>query len=229
MEPRARQFKDEIYGQFARIGKALAAPKRIELLELLAQCPRTVEELAALAGISLANASQHLRVLRAAHLVAAEKKGLHVECRLASAEVGGLLLTLRGVAEGQLAEVGAAARAFWGAGDKLEAVDAAELRHRIRTGEVTLLDVRPLREFEAGHLPGAISMPLADLRDRTAELPRGREIVAYCRGPYCVMAAEAVAWLRSQGFSAHRLGDSVLDWRAAEARGAGKAREASHV
>lgn len=209
-----RRFKDALYEQFARVGKATSAPKRLELLDLLCQGPRTVEALAEQAALSLANASQHLQILRAARLVDAEKKGLYVEYRLADDEVCQFFLALRGLAETRLAEVDRVTREYFEARDSLEAVAGDELLRRVKSGEVTVLDVRPSEEYRAGHLPGALSIPVGELKARFKELPRGREIVAYCRGPYCVMAVEAVEQLRAKGFKAHRMEQGVLEWRA---------------
>jgi rhodanese-related sulfurtransferase/DNA-binding transcriptional ArsR family regulator len=213
MSSRGRRFKDAIYGQFARVAKALASPRRIELLDLLAQGPRTVEVLARLASLSLANASQHLQVLRGANLVEARKAGLFVTCRLAPG-VADLVLSLRRVAEARLSEVEAITRQFLAERSLLEPVDVGALRRRVRNGEVTLLDVRPPEEFAAAHIPGALSVPLPELARKLASLPRRREVVAYCRGPYCVLAVEAVKVLRARGFKAARLADGVLDWAA---------------
>ena len=209
-----RRFKDAVYEQFARIGKAVSAPKRLELLDLLSQSPRTVEALAELAAISVANASQHLQVLRAARLVEGEKKGLYVEYRVADEGVSRFLLSLRGLAEARLAEVDRVARDYFEARGAMEAVDGEELLRRVRNGEVTVLDVRPSEEYRAGHIPGALSFPVNELNARLKELPKGREVVAYCRGPYCVMAVEAVELLRKKGFKAHRMEQGVVDWRA---------------
>ena len=209
----SRPFKDAIYEQFARIGKALASPKRLELLDLLCQGPRTVEVLADQASLSLANASQHLSVLRAARLIQAEKRGLFVTYRLAEG-VEGFYLSLRSLAESRLAEVEATTRAFLEGRGAMESVNGAELLARALSGEVTVLDVRPVEEYRAGHLPNARSVPLAELRARLDELPRDREVVAYCRGPYCVLAIEAVRLLREEGFVALRLDTGPPDWRA---------------
>jgi len=222
-----RRFKDSIYEQFARLGKAISAPKRLELLDLLCQGPRTVEALAEQAGISVANASQHLQVLRAARLVETEKKGLYVEYRLAGDEVCTFFFALRGLAESRLAEVEQVAREYFEQRGAMEAVESEELLRRVRNGEVTVLDVRPPEEYRAGHIPGALSIPIGELKARLKELPKDREVVAYCRGPYCVMAVEAVELLRKKGFTAHRLEQGVIDWRArgwrveAEREGAG--------
>lgn len=222
-----RRFKDRVYGEVARIGKAVSAPKRLEILDVLAQGPRTVEALARQAALSIANASRHLQVLRAAHLVESEKKGLYVEYRLADVAVSRLYLSLRGVAEARLAELDRFSRAFLEDRGALEPVDAEDLVRRVRAGEVTVLDVRPVEEYRAGHIPGALSVPMAELEARLAKLPRRREVVAYCRGPYCAMAIDAVKKLRAKGFRATRLELGVPEWRArgyrveggAEARG----------
>ena len=209
-----RQFKDAIFEQLARIGKATSAPKRLELLELLCQGPRTVEALAGQAAISTANASQHLQILRAARLVDAQKKGLHVEYRLSDAKVSEYFLTLRTLAESQLAELHAVAQQYLKERGAMEAVRGEELLRRVRQGEVVVLDVRPAEEYQAGHIPGALSVPLADLKKRVGALPKSREIVAYCRGPYCVMAIEAVEMLQKKGFRAQRMEQGVIEWRA---------------
>ena len=208
-----RSFKDAIYEQFARLGKAVAAPKRLELLDLLCQGPRTVEVLAAYAGLSVANTSQHLQVLRAARLVEAEKQGLHVEYRLAGEDVCEFFLSLRTLAEGRLAEIERVTREYLGQRDAMETVAGGELLRRVKSGEVTVLDVRPSEEYRAGHIPGAVSIPLGEIKARFKELPKNREVVAYCRGPYCVFAVEAVDLLRKKGFKAHRMQEGVLDWR----------------
>lgn len=209
-----RRFKDAIYEQLARIGKATAAPKRLELLDLLSQGPRTVEALAEHAAITVANASQHLQVLRAARLVDARKKGLFVEYRLTDDDVGRFFLALRTVAESRLAEIERVTREYLESRGAMEAVDGEELLRRVQEGEVTVLDVRPAEEYRAGHLPGAVSIPLDELELRVRELPKRRAIVAYCRGPYCVMALEAVELLRKKGLRADRLETGVVEWRA---------------
>lgn len=209
-----RQFKNDVYEQLARIGKAVSAPKRLELLDLLCQGPRTVESLADQTAISVANASQHLQVLRAARLVTAAKKGLYVEYRPADEEVCRFFVELRQLATSRLAEIERVTRAFMEQRGVLEEVRGEELIRRVRTGEATILDVRPVEEYQAGHIPGALSIPLADLKTRLRDVPKDREVVAYCRGPYCVMAVDAVTLLRARGFRAHRLEQGVADWRA---------------
>lgn len=209
-----RRFKDAIYEQLARLGKAVSAPKRLELLDLLCQGPRTVEALAREAALSEANASQHLKVLLAARLVDAEKKGLYVEYRLADDDVSRFFVALRGLAEAQLAEVEQVTRRFLDERGGMEAVEAEDLMRRVKKGEVTVIDVRPPEEYRAGHIPGALSIPVGELKVRLKELPKRKEIVAYCRGPYCVMAIEAVELLRKKGFKAQRMEEGVADWRA---------------
>jgi rhodanese-related sulfurtransferase/DNA-binding transcriptional ArsR family regulator len=209
-----RRHKDALYEQLARVGKALAAPRRLELVELLGQAPRTVEALAEQTGMSIANTSQHLQVLRAGGLVESEREGTFVTYRLASPQVAELSLRLRALAETRLAEMERVKKRFFAPGEDLDAVDANELATRVRRGEVVLLDVRPAEEYAAGHLAGAVSIPHDELKRRLAELPKRREIVAYCRGPYCVFAVEAVKLLRARGFKATRIEDGVHEWRA---------------
>lgn len=209
-----RRFKSAIYEQFARVGKAIANPARIELLDLLCQAPRTVEALAKEAGIGLTNASQHLKALREARLIEAEKNGLFVTYRLADPRVGLFLHAFRSLSESRLAEIGDITRRFLDSRRGLEPVDRESLVTKVRSGAVTVLDVRPQEEFAAGHLPGAVSIPLQDLEQRLKDLPRRREIVAYCRGPYCVLAIEAVELLRAKGFRAFRMEEGVSEWQA---------------
>ena len=206
--------KDALYGQIARMGKAMSASRRLELVDLLSQAPRTVEELAKLSGMSVANTSQHLQVLRGAGLVRATKHGLFVTYRLSSDDVSELFLRLRTSAEVCLEEVQRLKRVACASTDDLEIVTGKELLARIRRRDVIVLDVRPAEEYAAGHLKGAVSMPHDELKRRLAELPNDRRIVAYCRGPYCVYAAEAVKVLRVRGFDARRVDSSVAEWRA---------------
>jgi len=207
-----RRFKDSSYGNLARIGKAFAAPKRLELLDLLCQGPRTVEALAIEAELSIANTSQHLRHLREARLVESEKSAQFVEYRLASEDVAHVFVALRQLAEARLLEMDQVAREYLSERKAFEPVESAELLRRASAGEVVVIDVRPESEYEAGHLAGALSIPVAELSKRLAEVPSGREIVAYCRGPYCVMALDAVETLRNAGFCAHRLEYGVADF-----------------
>jgi|SRR5687767_8024225 len=207
--------KETLFEQLARLGKAFAAPKRVEMLDALAQGPRTVERLATATGQTVANASQHLQVLRQAQLVASEKQGLFVTYRLATDNVGALLLQLRELGETQLAELQDARSAFLAQAEGVESLDRRTLVSRLRSSEVVLIDVRPREEYLAGHLAGAVSMPLDELAARLKELKKGREVVAYCRGPYCMLSADAVRVLSRRGFRAKRLEDGVLEWRAA--------------
>ncbi len=200
--------------QFARLGKAIAHPHRVLLLDLLAQGERSVDALARAAGLSIANASQHLQILHAAHLVAKQRQGLQVIYRIGGPSVLTFLACLQRTAEQQLAEVEALARQTLGEAD-LEAVEHSELQRRIAAGEVVLLDVRPAEEFAAAHLPGALSVPIAELHTRLKELPATAEIIAYCRGPYCAMAADAVTRLRAAGYRARRLPEGPVEWRQA--------------
>jgi rhodanese-related sulfurtransferase len=207
-------LKTAVYEQIARIGRAASSPGRLELLDLLAQGPRTVEALARLTGHSVAGTSHHLQVLRRARLVDAEKAGLYVTYRLADAEVETFLLAIRRLAEARLTEIRHLTRTFLESRGALEPVHDEELVRRVRGGEVIVLDVRPPEEYAAAHIPGAISVPLADLPRRLRDLRKRREVVAYCRGPYCVMALDAVDLLRRHGFRAHRLELGVPEWRA---------------
>lgn len=209
-----RRFKSEIFAQQERIGKALANAVRLELLDLLAQSDKTVETLARESGQTVGNTSQHLKMLRAARLVDARKDGLYVHCRLADPRVAPFVRSLRLLAEDRLTEIESITRRFLAGHDDMEPVDRQTLLTRVRDGEVTVLDVRPAEEYRAGHLPGAMSIPLEHLERRLKELPRKKEIVAYCRGPYCVLAMRAVELLRRKGYHAVRLADGVEDWRA---------------
>lgn len=211
---KTRTFKDAIYEQIARIGKSLGSGPRLEILDLLCQGPRTVEVLAGQMGQSVANTSRHLQVLRGARLVEAEREGVFIRYRLADAEVCAFFLSLRKLAESRLLEVEEITRAFLEAHSTLEPVDRSLLIERVQCGEVTVLDVRPIEEYRAGHIPGAVSIPLDQLEERLAELPSDREVVAYCRGPYCVMALEAVDTLQANGFAATRFEEGIPDWRA---------------
>jgi rhodanese-related sulfurtransferase len=206
--------KASLYQHLARIGHALGSAPRLALLDLLRQGPRTVEALADEVGLTLPNASQHLKVLRRACLVESEKRGTFVAYRIADRDVDQFYGTLRHLAEKRLAEVQQIARGFLAKRGALEAVGKQRLRERIRRGEVTLIDVRPPEEFRAAHISGALSVPLNELKGRLASLPRRREIVAYCRGPYCVLAPDAVDLLRSKGYRAVALDDGVAEWRA---------------
>ncbi|MDD3610497.1 MAG: metalloregulator ArsR/SmtB family transcription factor [Halothiobacillaceae bacterium] len=208
-------FKQDINDQFARLGKALSNGRRLELLEYLAQSERSVEQLARVSGLSVANTSQHLQQMRQAGLVSARREGKHILYSLAGEDVVQLLGVLRTVAERRLAEVREMVAKVLTARDSLEPVQAAELLERSRLGLVSVLDVRPPEEFEAGHLPGALNLTLAELERHLDRLPPDREVIAYCRGPYCVLSFEAVARLRAHGFQARRLEQGYPEWKLA--------------
>lgn len=211
----SRKIKDRIYEQFSRIGKAIASPQRIEIVDLLAQGERTVEGVASELSVPVANASHHLQALRAASLVETRKEGTFVYYRLAGPDVFELTRIIRTLAEHRLAEVDQIVQTYFDAPDALEPVGRDELLKRVRRGDVIVLDVRPPEEYRAGHIKGAISIPVEQIEQRLAELPIKKEIVAYCRGPYCVMALQAVQTLRAHRRAARRLVDGFPEWRAA--------------
>ncbi len=208
-----RQQKERLYQSIARIGQALANPHRLELIDLLVQAPRTVEELAAETQMSIANTSQHLQRLKQSRLVANTREGLYIRYRLADASIAQIWLELRAVAESQLSEVREALNAYRTQRHAFERISAAELSARLQNGEVFLLDARPEVEYAAGHIPGARSFPLEELEQRLGELPADLPIVAYCRGPYCVIADQALALLASRGHRTYRLEEGVAEWR----------------
>jgi rhodanese-related sulfurtransferase/DNA-binding transcriptional ArsR family regulator len=210
-----RNPKQALYAQFATVAKTLGHPQRLELLEHLAQGARSVDALSAKVGLPIANTSQHLQQLRRAGLVTAERDGKFVNYTLADDTVLTLLASLRTVAERNLAEVDRIVRGYFDDRDSMEPVTREELTERMRDGLVTVIDVRPADEFAMGHVPGAINVPLISLEARIADFDPGREIVAYCRGAYCVMSFEAVAILRKRGFKVRRLEDGLPEWRAA--------------
>lgn len=209
-----RELKDPLYAQFARIGHAAASPKRLELLDLLSQGEKTVETLAEQSSTPIKNTSAHLRVLRQARLVDTRRDGTYIYYRLAGEDVFRFLRELQALAQSRLAEVERVARLYIDGRDELEPVSLEELRRRMRQGEVTVLDVRPEEEYRAGHIPGALSIPVAQLRRRLSEIPKKREVVAYCRGPYCVYSVEAVGILRRHGYRARRADEGLPAWRA---------------
>lgn len=209
-----RPLKNHLYEQVARVGKAVASPKRLELIELLCQGEKTVEVLAAQADISLKLASAHLRELRLARLVETRKEGKYVLYQLAGTGVADLWVKLRAEAQERLVELQAALASIVDNDDDLEGFDHASILKKARAGEVVVLDVRPEEEFVVAHLPHARSLPLDELKKRLAELPKGVPVVAYCRGPFCLMAKDAVALLRKKGYRAFHLTDGVAEWRA---------------
>jgi rhodanese-related sulfurtransferase/DNA-binding transcriptional ArsR family regulator len=210
-----REAKDQLYEAFARTAKAAGSPKRIELLELMAQGERTVEALAQAAGMGVTNTSAHLQVLARSGLVATRRQGTKVFYRLAGDDVAAFVVALRDLARSRLPEVDQVVRDYFTARDALEPLTREELVARTGRGKVVILDVRPAGEFAAGHIPGALSVPLDQLDAALARLPKRTEIVAYCRGPYCVLAPQAVERLRASGYRARRLADGLPEWRLA--------------
>lgn len=215
MTESSRGAKATLHGSFAEVAKAAAHPHRLALLEHLAQGERNVDALADKVGLSIANASQHLQSMRRAGLVAARRDGKFTLYRLSDDSVLDLLDAIGRVAKRNVAEVQQVVSGYFNARDAMEPVSRSELRQRLRAKTVTVLDVRPTEEFALGHVPGAINIPTTELKRRLKELPRGKEIIAYCRGPYCVFAFEAVAALRAAGYKARRLEDGLPQWRAA--------------
>ncbi|MDP8970387.1 MAG: metalloregulator ArsR/SmtB family transcription factor [Actinomycetota bacterium] len=212
-----REDKDALYAELARVGKAVASGKRVELLELLAQGERTVDALASAAQMTVTNASAHLQVLRQGGLVTSRKDGTRVWYRLADDEVARFVVVLRDLARSRLAEVERAAADYVGQSiDEVEAVSRAELHRRLQAGDVVVIDVRPPEEYAAGHIPGAVSIPVDELEQRLAELPPHVDVVAYCRGPFCVYSPQAVATLRHHGRNARQLEAGFPEWRLAD-------------
>jgi rhodanese-related sulfurtransferase len=207
--------KRRIYMELARIGRALGSPGRLELLEILTQGERSVEVLSHHTGLSVANTSHHLQALREARLIEARREGLFVYYRLSSPEVFGVVQMIRQLGERHIAEVDRIMQSYFARRDQLEPVSREELLARAKNGTVVVLDVRPVEEYRAGHIPGALSLPIDELERRLADLPADQEIVAYCRGPYCVMSYDAVEALRARGRRARRLVDGFPEWRAA--------------
>lgn len=213
--PERRAIKDLLYEQVARLGKAVSSPKRLELIEVLVQGEKTVDQLAAAARISVKLASAHLKALKSARLVDARREGKNIFYRLADDKVGDLWVSLRALAEGRLLELRAAMKELASHSHELAPIDRKKLLAQARRGDVVVIDVRPESEYLTAHLPHARSVPLAELKARLRELPKGKPVVAYCRGPFCLMAHEAVAILRKKGFAATRFEDGVAEWRAA--------------
>lgn len=209
-----RDRKDLLFAQFARVGKALSSPKRLELIDLLAQGERTVDALARAAEVGLTTCSAHLQTLKQANLVATRRHGTRIYYRLAGTDVASLYTRVQAVAQAHLPDAQAARSAYLGPADT-QAVDRDELLRRAEAGQVTVIDVRPAEEYVAGHIPGAVSVPLEELADRLADLPADGEIVAYCRGASCVLAHDAVRLLTARGRPATRLTDGMLEWRLA--------------
>jgi rhodanese-related sulfurtransferase/DNA-binding transcriptional ArsR family regulator len=208
-----REYKTAVWEQFALIGKALCSGPRLEILDVLQQAERTVEVLADEVGLSVANTSHHLQVLKRSRLVESERRGQHVVYRLADPAVADALRAVRVLGERRLSEIERVTAEFLGGREGMETVDEAALVERVASGDCVVLDVRPEEEYSAGHLASAVSMPLEQLEQRLAELPRDKPIVAYCRGPYCVLSVTAVETLRRHGFVAVRAAEGVQEWR----------------
>jgi rhodanese-related sulfurtransferase len=214
MNSRAKQeFKTRLFGEFARIGKAFSSPHRLQLIEILAQGERSVDQLSEEMALPVPNVSQHLQVLRSAQLVSVRKDGLYSHYRLADANVFRVWQAIRELGKARLSEIDRIAAQYLKGREGMEALGATELRRRLDAHDVVVLDVRPQMEYEAGHIAGARSIPIEELNRRLSELPKSREIVAYCRGPYCVFADEAVALLRARGLRARRLTEGFPDWK----------------
>jgi rhodanese-related sulfurtransferase/DNA-binding transcriptional ArsR family regulator len=213
IKERGRDYKSAVYGQFALVGKALCSAPRLEILDVLLQAERTVEILAGEVGQSIANTSHHLQVLKRARLVESERRGQHIVYRIADPAVGETLRAVRLLGERRLAEIERVTAEFLGGREGMEVVDKQALLERVDSGDCVVLDVRPTEEYDAAHVAGALSIPLKELERRLGELPRDRQIVAYCRGRYCVLAVNAVETLRRHGFDAVRAPESVEDWR----------------
>ncbi|UUZ86989.1 metalloregulator ArsR/SmtB family transcription factor [Paenibacillus sp. P26] len=208
-----RIWKDQLYQEFARIGKCLSSPKRLELLDLLSQGPKSVDQLAKITGMSVANVSQHLHTLHESRLVRSHKQGNFVIYGIAELSVADFMVSLHRLSEKQLVEVQKLKSELLQNHASLEAITLEELLHRMDSGEVILLDVRPEDEYAAGHIPGAISVPMEELENYLSTLPKEKEVVAYCRGPYCITSAQAVEILKSKGFRASRLEEGVHEWK----------------
>jgi len=208
-------FKQDLFAQFARVGKALSHANRLELLEFIAQGERSVDELSKVSGLTVANTSQHLQHLRQAGLVISRKQGLKVFYQLSGEDVVKLLDLVREVAERHIAEVDRLIDTYLTVKDDLEPIPREELIERVKHGLVTVLDVRPVEEYQAGHVPGAVNVPLSELESHLKNLDKDQEVVAYCRGPHCILAFEAVAKCREKGLNAHRLEDGFPEWKLA--------------
>lgn len=207
-----RKWKDQLYQEFARIGKCLSSPKRLELLDLLSQGPKSVDQLAKITGMSVANVSQHLQTLHESRLVRSHKQGNFVIYEIAELSVADFMVSLHRLSEKQLVEVQKLKTQILQKHASVEPIALEELLERMEKGEVILLDVRPHDEYETGHIPGAISLPMEDLEKHLASLPADKEIIAYCRGPYCLMSAQAVEILKNKGIKASRLEEGVIEW-----------------
>ena len=214
-QPAARQIKEALFEEFSRLGKALSSPKRLELLDLLCQRERSVESLAELTCMGITNTSQHLQVLKGSRLVEVRKDGTRSFYRVADPRVAGFLYEMQRLARERLAEADLIARGYFDDHDDMEPVSRSDLLARVKRKDVIVIDVRPFEEYEAAHVRGALSIPLSELKSRLAEIPTDAEVVAYCRGPFCVLAPQAIAILRDAGVAARRLDGGLPEWQAA--------------
>ena len=210
-----REFKDAVFDQFARIAYAFASPKRLEMIDVLAQGERDVDSLARQVGMTIANTSRHLQVLKTARLIQSRREGVRIFYRLADDDVFQCWKNLQSLAENRIAEIREVTKLFFDERDKMEPINRDELWNRIRNHDVTVIDVRPPEEYRQAHIPGALSIPLAELKERLDEIPHEHEVVAYCRGPYCVLSVEAVKILRDSGYKVSRLKDGMPEWKRA--------------
>ncbi|OGC00791.1 ArsR family transcriptional regulator [candidate division KSB1 bacterium RBG_16_48_16] len=210
-----REFKDAVFDQFARIAYAFASPKRLEMIDVLAQGERDVDSLARQVGMTIANTSRHLQVLKTARLIQSRREGVRIFYRLADDDVFQCWKNLQSLAENRIAEIREVTKLFFDERDKMEPINRDELWNRIRNHDVTVIDVRPPEEYRQAHIPAALSIPLAELKERLDEIPHEHEVVAYCRGPYCVLSVEAVKILRDSGYKVSRLKDGMPEWKRA--------------
>ena len=210
-----REFKDAVFDQFARIAYAFASPKRLEMIDVLAQGERDVDSLARQVGMTIANTSRHLQVLKTARLIQSRREGVRIFYRLADDDVFQCWKNLQSLAENRIAEIREVTKLFFDERDKMEPINRDELWNRIRNHDVTVIDVRPPEEYRQAHIPAALSIPLAELKERLDEIPHEHEVVAYCRAPYCVLSVEAVKILRDSGYKVSRLKDGMPEWKRA--------------
>lgn len=212
---KSREFKDLVFEQFAKIAQAFSAPKRLEIIEILSQGERDVDSLSKQVSMTIANTSRHLQILKHARLLETRREGVRIFYRIADEDVANCWLGLQSLAEKRSAEVKETARAFFDERDSMEPITKEELIKRTKNNDAIILDVRPYQEYQNGHIPGSLSIPLSELKNRLGEIPKNRDVVAYCRGPYCVLSAEAMTILRNAGFQAMRLKEGLPEWREA--------------
>lgn len=212
---KGREFKDLVFQQFANIANSFASPKRLEIIDILTQGERDVDTLAKETGMNFANTSRHLQIMKSIKLLESRKDGVHVYYRIANDHVIVCWKNLQSLAEDRVAELREVTRSFFEERGELEPISIEELWQRLQNDEVTLIDVRPKEEFESGHIPGAVSIPLSELKNKLVQIPTGKDVVAYCRGPYCVLAAEAIALLKKYGYKSFRFKEDIYNWKEA--------------